>query len=191
MIGNSFHEKHSATVKSVAQQAAYRWNGLVEADDIEQDLWLFIMTSPSVSEYMDRSSDGEIRSALRKKADSICSQERDSYDHFTGNFHYSTRDVADILARVADCLGVTEAERMDLQLGMEELEAEYPNQFENVHKYYIEKQPAPKGAIQRRKSRCLEKLTTTMNRKRSQRDLDRAEGLGTRPLSTASKEEDY
>ncbi|WP_298075383.1 hypothetical protein [uncultured Corynebacterium sp.] len=191
MIGNSFHEKHSATVKSVARQAAYRWNGLVDAEDVEQDLWLFIMTSPSVSEYMDRSSDGEIRSALRKKADSICSQERDSYDHFTGNFHYSTRDVADILARVADCLGVTEAERMDLQLGMEELEAEYPNQFENVKKYFYAGAESRDRVDRVRKSRCLEKLTTTMNRKRSQRDLDRAEGLGTRPLSTASKEEDY
>ena len=191
MIDNSFVEKHQPTVVKVARAASVRWNGIMDPDDIEQSLWMFIMERPSVSTYMESHSDGEIVNALRRQADSICSEERAAYDYFAGNYHYNTGEVASMFSRLLEDERLLSDERVDLQLGLDELKAFHPNYFERVQRYFIEGQPYSSSAEQRSKSRALEKLTSIMNRKRNERERNRTEGPGTRNARQHQKEEEW
>lgn len=178
---NSFCKKHEATVKRVARQAAFRWNEVMEPDDIEQELWLFVMASPSVQRYLDQHSEGENSKALKRKADYICSQERLSYEFFSGNFHYSTQEVAWLFDTLACGDELEVEEKIDLGEAVDTLLEAYPQHYESVQKYFVAGERAESAAERKRKSRALEKLTTTMNLKRGQRENNRTEGPGTKP----------
>lgn len=168
-------------MKRVARQASFRWNGVMEPDDIEQELWLFVMASPSVQRYLDTHSEGENSKALKRKADYVCSQERLAYEFFSGNFHYSTREVAWMFDTLACGDELEVEEQIDLGVAVEVLMEEYPQHYEAVKKYFVAGDRAETAAERKRKSRALEKLTTTMNMKRGQRENNRTEGPGTKP----------
>lgn len=183
------YKKIEHLVKKVARSAENRWNHLLDADDIEQDLWLFIMERPSVQEYLDTRSDGEIVNALNIQADNICSKERLDYDHFSGNFVYSPKDVRDLLGRMTQEERVLDDERIDFDIALDDLREEYPHYYEEVMSfYYMGCSPVDKAA-ERRKDRAVDKLADLMNRKRSQRSAERTEGPGTRPTITDNKED--
>lgn len=175
-------------VKKAARSAENRWNRMLDADDIEQELWLFVMESPSVQNYIRTQSDGEIVNALNIQADNVCAKERVDYDHFTGNFIYSPMDVRDIIAKICEGEEVAWDENVDLEIAMEEMRDYYPDAYVNLDRYFFQEEYAETGAEKMRKSRALEKATELMNRKRSQREADRTQGPGTRPAIT---KEDY
>ena len=172
------YELINKQVAREARRAQARWNNLLPADDIEQEIWLFLMENPSAQRYLLEGNQAEIAKALMTRADIICSRERLSYDHFTGNFHYSTEEVRDLLEDLTQDRVDLDASMVDLDLAMADLEEENPNYYFVLHEAYaagIEPEDT------KSKTRAVDKLTTIMNRKRSQRELDRHEGPGTKP----------
>lgn len=180
------YDKVHPLVKKVARSTENRWNKMLDADDIEQDLWLFIMESPSVQDYLRTRSDGEIVNALNIQADNICSKERLDYEHFTGNFLYNPADVRDLLGRMTQEERVLDDERIDFEIALDDLREEYQHYYEEIMSFYwMGHSPADKAA-ERRKDRAVDKLADLMNRKRSQRSAERTEGPGTRPKITTT-----
>lgn len=172
--------------ESVANEARYasnRWNGLLEADDIEQMLWEWILERPSAQAYLKAAEPAQLKAALSTKADHLCSQERIDYDRFTGNFNYTPADVRRILDRVSDFAEPTEFddEKLDLEMGMDRLIETHPQYHEVIVKRFFLDEQLEGHAEYVRSERAVDKLASLMNRKRSEREADRTEGPGTKP----------
>lgn len=182
------YEKVEGTVKKVAQETHIRWARIMPADDIEQELWLYILEHPSTQEWMLTAKSSTMKSILAKQGDYICSKERLDYDHFTGNYNYNSQEVGALLEGLVGGKSIKPDMAVDLQLGMEDLQKEHPQFFETLHDIYWERLDYSDTPKRKRKSRALSKLAELMNRKRSQREAERTEGPGTKPKIT---KEDY
>lgn len=187
------YEDLEAAVKREARLAESRWNNLISADDIEQEIWLFILENPSSQRFLSTAEPAQVASALRSRADVICSKERIDYDHFTGNFHYTPKEVRELLDTLGEEYDVHSAdEKVDLQLGLEELDQYHPEHSNTIEVVY----GTPNGydskdvSARKRKQEAVDKLTELMNRKRGQRERDRTEGLGTKPKISSISEDD-
>lgn len=187
---NELHKIINESVAREARLASARWNKLLPADDIEQDLWIFILERPSVQEYLRTANAQQTKAALSRQADTICSKEQVDYEHFTGNFTYTPKDVRGILERITSEKRVLDDERIDLEMGLEQLDKEFPNHRKVIQEAFVLGDPKYlKGSLSVAKTRALDKLADCMNRKRSQRAYDRNEGPGTRPAHTNNREE--
>ena len=199
------YEHINKQVAREARLAAGKWNGMVDAGDIEQELWLWIMERPATYKYLLGAEPAQIASALSSRAHDICSKERISYEHFSGQFNYNPAEVRDLLdtywgsdvhsispevmamaeaelspTMIQNILGgsISYDEKVDIEQALAVLEDTQPNYYFVLHEAYsagIEPDHA------QTKTRAVDKLTTIMNHKRSQRELDRHEGPGTKP----------
>ena len=167
-------------VRKAAQQAETRWNKLLDAEDIEQELWVFILESQSVQKALVGLSDKDKVARLKKKADSICSREKLDYERFTGNFLYTPAGVRRILSRLAGDERVLDDEAIDFGIGFEALENEYPQYYEAIKDFYFFGRSVENKSDKNLKYRAVDRLAELMNRKRSQREVERTEGLGTK-----------
>lgn len=213
---NALYEKINGEVSRAARLAASKWNGMFDAEDVEQDLWLWIMESPAIQEYLRAGNPAQVSSALSQKANSICSQEQLAFEHFSGQYVYTPAKVRDLLETYygtdvynvsAEVMALAEAEmsqtmienilggtmsadeKIDLELALSDLVEEHEHYFEALHAQYALDLPVDKRAEQDRRERAIDKLTAIMNRKRSQRENDRTEGPGTKPKNTTNQEE--
>lgn len=186
------YEKLVDAVQREAKQAERRWNNIIEADDIEQEIWLFLIENKSSQRFLATAEPAQVAAALKTRADTICSKERLDLEHFSGNFHYTPSEVRGLLEEIGAEYDVPEAdEKIDLQLGLDELLQYHPNFFEYIEKaYYLGEDFSSTSTLRDQKSRAVEKLTELMNRKRGQRERDRTEGLGTRPSIPTVSEDD-
>lgn len=167
-------------VRKAAEQAETRWNKLLDADDIEQELWVFILESKAVQATLSALDDKDKVARLKKKADSICSKEKLDYERFTGNFLYTPADVRRILSRLAGDERILDDEAIDFGIGFEALEGEYPHYYEAVRDFYFFGRKVNNKSDEDLKRRAVDRLAELMNRKRSKREADRTEGLGTK-----------
>lgn len=182
------YEDLETAVKREARLAESRWNNLISADDIEQEIWLFILETPSSQRFLSTAEPAQVASALRTRADVICSRERIDYDHFTGNFHYTPKEVRELLDTLGEEYDVhTADEKVDLQLGLEELGQYHEKHYDVIHQVYL---LGIEPEDHNLKPRAVDKLTELMNRKRGQRERDRTEGLGTKPKISSISEDD-
>ena len=199
------YEHINEQVAREARLAAGKWNGMVDAGDIEQELWLWIMERPATQKFLLGAEPAQIASSLASRAHDICSKERISYEHFSGQFVYTPAEVRDLLdtywgsdvhhisplvmamaeenlsqTMIRNILGgsISYDEKVDIEQALAVLEDTQPNYYFVLHEAYsagIEPDHA------QTKTRAVDKLTTIMNHKRSQRELDRHEGPGTKP----------
>lgn len=167
-------------VKKAAQQAEKRWNKMLDADDIEQELWAFILESKAVQSTLSALDDKDKVARLKQKADSICSKEKLDYERFTGNFLYTPADVRRILSRLAGDERVLDDEAIDFGIGFEALEEEHFHYYEAVRDFYFFGREVKNKSDENLKRRSVDKLAELMNRKRSKREGDRTQGLGTK-----------
>ena len=186
------YEKLVDAVQREAKQAERRWNNIIEADDIEQEIWLWMVERPGVQRQLQNANPAEIAAVLKRSADQICSKERLDLDHFSGNYHYTPGEVRGLLEEVGTEYDVHSAdEKVDLQLGLDDLLQYHPEYFEMIEQvYYLGETFANADPRRKAKDRAVDKLTEIMNRKRGQRERDRTEGLGTRPSIPTISEDD-
>lgn len=174
-------------VRAAAKAVAFRWPGVVEADDLEQEIWIRLLESPSYTTTLQAfTPDGQDR-ALKGIGHQLASQEREDYARFTGNFHYSTRDVRRMLADYASGAGdsinepgtLTHSEQIDLTEGLAELADRYPEKYAVVVAQYFKGAPIHehKMALQR----AVDTLASIVNTNRRNAEAD-YEGPGSRPV---------
>lgn len=174
------YERINKTVTKEAQKAERRWNNFVDADDIEQELWMFIMTRPSVQEYLIGADILLAARALATQADSICSKERLAYDRFTGNWTYNPMEVRELLQKYLKNVNeLPTEEKCDLEKALEYMKSNHPRYFSVLQKYHWVGEPFRTGAEKERLSQAHRTLADVMNAKRSTLVNQRTEGLGT------------
>ncbi|WP_158684429.1 hypothetical protein [Amycolatopsis orientalis] len=150
-------------VKRAAARSARSWDGVAEADDIAQDMWLHLLEKGRVDAVAEM--DDEVRpKVLGRIADQVAKQERADYEAFRGNFVYSTDEVRAILEDAASVLdpesrsgswfvasggtenvadaadtpgSETHAEHMDLAAGLARLRDSNPRYADILTRHYV------------------------------------------------------
>lgn len=85
-------------VRAAAESTARQWSDIIDADDAEQEIWLRILESSEG--YLEQVTGLEKRprlALLKKIGHQIGMGYRNSYEVFSGNYFYGTKDVRDLL----------------------------------------------------------------------------------------------
>lgn len=154
-------------VRKAAKTVAHQWPTVVEADDMEQDIYLHLLESPgSVEKLLNDFSDKDRLNALVAIGHKIAGKERLDYEIFSGNFRYSVDEVKKLLEKQTfkdASLGRT-ATSGDLVAGMNRLRESSPQYAEMIERRYVNGETMTVDADRKRSERAVEALTTEMNR---------------------------
>jgi hypothetical protein len=201
-------------VEKAAKTVAFKWPNVVSEEDMEQELYLFLLERPGVIEKLLAEFDDKNRlNAVVALGHQIASKERDDYEVFSGNFRYSVNEVKGLLEdralhhespELGSNWSVSEdfiqggefedtvlnklASETDLRRGLKMLAAKNSNYAEIIQRRYLRDEVIPQSetGARDRLTRALTALTTEMNRsfKQQQKDHD---GPGSRKPVTAQQ----
>jgi DNA-directed RNA polymerase specialized sigma24 family protein len=164
-------------IKRAAARAGRDWAAVTTADDVEQEMVVRLLEA----DYADRLAgfEPDARAAtLGKIATQVANQERVDYDHFTGNFFYSTNDVRkvldDALSKIRER---TVTEELDVDEGMSMLRERNPRYADTIERRFRFKEIIPDSKLL---TRAVDALTECMNSVNSGRSRAHTEGPGTR-----------
>lgn len=198
-------------VKTAAKTIGREWTDVIDADDVEQEIWLLLL---------DRSDElpGEIAaldkparvSYLTEVGHQIGMQYRDDYELFSGNYTYGTRQVRkmlenDALAGVEEESGIplwelpetvikqlqrtdteTVTERIDLMIGMKRLLKRNAAYVDIIKQAYLGTD-FDRTNDGKQLTRAVDAVTKEMNRVHIAQIADYTEGPGTRKVLSNSQ----
>lgn len=162
-------------IEKAARWAHYDWKGVMEFDDIYQELWMFLLESPAMQNKVLVGSTEELQNRFRKAANKFCAREQVEYEHFSGNFQYTPADVRAII----DTAEVDRSwdENVDYSKGLDRLCNWFPTQYDTFMGYLVD--GLPEALADRRKVyRSIDKLAECMNKIRRDRNREAHYGEG-------------
>jgi hypothetical protein len=182
---NEISPELTRAVKRVARSVAFNWPDTVLADDLEQDLWVEILTSPATLAAVQGAEPPLQYRLLTRLANRKAGSQRDDYEFFSGNFKYAVDDVKKLLSRGAltEALSGFDSALIDLDIATDALPPQY---LDAVERRYINQEVPKAGADKERLSAALASLTTQMNRSNKQRCAEHLDGPGTRKAMSNS-----
>lgn len=192
-------------VRTAARTTARSWDGVIEFDDAEQEIWVRLLEARTTTNTVLEMDRPARVSALTRIGQQIGSQYRDDFEVFSGNWVYGTQDVRKMLDH--DALGgergdfgtdvpmwelpesiidqlnrtdtETATERIDLFRGLKRLYASNSWYAEIVVSNYVDCDPVHPNRIDL--TRAVDALTKEMNRTHTRRKAAYDEGRpGTR-----------
>lgn len=187
MSNEKLYERLTPFIESVSNTVARQWNGVIEAEDLKQDLWLFIFENKSAQNYFRMTKDPKkVRAALNRRAQSIASKERLDYDRFHGQWFYTVKEVKVLLRTLVEGSDVSSVELMDLSEALDGLIDSYRN---TVIAYARGETKGGNNQQRLAVRNAFKTLVARMNTARNVRvnNAYRPEGLGTRPTPKERK----
>lgn len=171
-------------IRSAGRITARRWDGVIEADDVEQEIWVRLLEA----DYLDRLAAMEkpARGAvLRRIGQQIAVQERDDYEVFSGQVYYGTDEVRDLLGRGLlarrrddlDPSSETLTEWLDLHGATDTLRQANPAHACLLGSRYLLGEDVPD---RKELTRAIDGLTREMNRSRRRWAESHGDGPGSR-----------
>lgn len=172
-------------IAKAARSVAYQWPGVVEADDVEQAIYLKLLESPGtvakVGEYEERAK----YRFLTRMGHQIASQERTDYDYYKGAFNYSVGDAKNALK--GGILTAVVFEKGQVEIGCDLFDALGELKIEYVEAIYmryalnaVPKDTKSKDTLKN----GLARLTDEMNKVAKRKFSAREDGPGTRATVT-------
>ena len=180
-MSNDLYELLSEQVKEAASRASYKWHGLLDADDIEQELWVQILESPATARKLQGADTELLTDLLARMADRICIKERHSYERFSGQFRYSVSEVKTIATDILTKPGPVTEEVIDFMDALERLIVSNPDQAEVFLVRYADGKYPDKSSERMMLSRARVNMTDYMNRNRRERSAKVTDGPCTKP----------
>jgi hypothetical protein len=177
----------SKEVCKAAKSVAFEWPGVLEADDLEQEIYLYLIERPNdIEKLLNDFDDKQRLNAIKRIGHRIAAGERADYEVFSGNFKYSVDDVKRKL-KWASNNGATASIRNlsmdnDLVNGMERLAEAHKPHVAAIRSRYFEGVIPTEGKDKTLLSEALTALTTQMNRSHKQQFVDNPDGPGTRKV---------
>ena len=189
----------SSQVKKAARIVSLQWPGVMEADDVEQTIYMKLLESPGTIEKVKDLEPKARDRFLTRMGHQIASRERTEYAHYKGNYRYSVGEVKDLLKAGAlngleldpdvqsyDSQGSKpvggeskppiKAEVLDLRAGLELLRDRNKSYHDAIITRYLFDEQPNKDAL----SRGLKSLADEMNRVNRTAHVTRDDGPGTR-----------
>lgn len=182
-------------ITRAARTVAAKWPGVLDEDDLVQDIWLRLLETPGYQDTLERMEPSDQRRAIQGLGHQIASRERSDYFHFTGNIRYGSDEVKRLLAndglQVVDSIAALGSvwdskedqvsgsrepthlveTRVDLHEGMKALQASHLRYALAItDRYFFGIEPTS-GAEWSRLSRAIKTLTEHMNSARSARQV--------------------
>ncbi|QGJ97098.1 DNA binding protein [Mycobacterium phage PetterN] len=179
-------------IRRAANSVAFQWPGIVEQEDVEQEIWARLLESESSLKKVKAMEKREQYRAIVGIGHQIASRERTDYDEYKGSYTYSVADVKSLLKRdvlttrvdgfdaaVVDLMeGLEALARRDLELV--EAGKRPTNYVEAVVSRYADGVVPRSKPEQNALSRGLEALTKAMNQSARVQFSERDDGPGTR-----------
>lgn len=177
-------------VRKAAEEAVRKWPGVIDKEDVEQDVMLILAESPATVRGILDADDALAHRLAVKLCHREAAQEMTDYDHFTGQFTYDTEMVKALLEHGVltwDVQGFSD-ELVDLMDALERMAWEKSPYVDPILRRYVDgEKPGPTDSAAKMKlSRAVESLTQHMNRTRRTRNENRADGPGTRKVVSNS-----
>ncbi|BCP02470.1 hypothetical protein MINTM018_52390 (plasmid) [Mycobacterium intracellulare] len=86
-------------IKKAAKIVASQWPGVIDADDVEQEIWLYLVESPGSAHKALEAIEPKAQARfLTRIGHQRASKARAAYAYFRGAYKYSVKDVKDLLA---------------------------------------------------------------------------------------------
>lgn len=143
-------------IKATARRQA---TGVMDAEDLEQDLWVFYLEELVDSEY----PQGTLVDLLKKRASKIDKEERIDYMYFRGSFIYTPSMIRTLLADAVWC-EVEDAfdieGRVDVTRALRELP--YPTQRKLFYWFGCDER-SDDGSAKSAISRAVDSISATLN----------------------------
>lgn len=155
-------------VKKAAKIVASQWPGVIDADDVEQEIWLYLVESPASAQKALEATEPKAQARfLTRIGHQRASRARTSYDYFRGAYKYSVKDVKSLLvtgALSSDNQDGVKVEYTDLHIGFRALKERNEGQAESLARRYLLGGSMETGAEKMMLSRAVVALTDEMNR---------------------------
>jgi hypothetical protein len=85
-------------IKKAAKIVASQWPGVIDADDVEQEIWLYLVESPkSAQKALDATEPKAQARFLTRIGHQRASKARAAFDYFRGAYKYSVKDTKSLL----------------------------------------------------------------------------------------------
>jgi len=157
-------------VRKAAQSVAAQWPGVVEADDVEQEIYanLLELKEENLRRLVDEfDRDGLVKVFKERQGHQVAARYRNDFELFSGNYRYSGEEVRSLLESgalvFADELTVTE--RVDLTNAMQRLDETSPQYTDVVFRKYAADETFARGSSDEKVlQRAMKALTREMNR---------------------------
>ena len=174
-------------VRAAAKAIAREWSDVIDADDMEQEMWVKLLasTEANMSAIKGMAPDRR-RGVLNSIATQVGMKYRDDYDAFSGNYQYSSSEVRALLEDGAllgdepDIDSVTV--RVDLAEGVQTLAEKNSNYFAVLVNKYIHGIDPNNGLERMRLTRAIDLLTRLMNGAHRRSHTEYVEGPGSRKV---------
>ncbi|AFF28431.1 sigma-K factor [Mycobacterium phage Tiger] len=169
-------------IRRAAKAVAFQWPGIVEQEDVEQEIWAHLLARESTLEKVSEMESRAQYRAIVGIGHQIASQERTDYDHYKGSYTYSVADVKSLLKRGVLTTSVDgfDAAVVDLMEGLEKLVVKTPQYVEAIVSRYADEVVPKSNADELRLRHATEALTKAMNQSARVQFATRDDGPGTR-----------
>jgi len=155
-------------VKTAAKIVASQWPGVIEADDVEQEIWIYLVESPgSALKALEANTPKARARFLTRIGHQRASKARAAYDYFRGAYKYSVKEVKDLLASgglSSDNQDRVRVEYTDLHEAFRALQDRNEGQAAALTRRYLLTESMETNADQKVLQRAVESLTDEMNR---------------------------
>ncbi|SHS99265.1 Uncharacterised protein [Mycobacteroides abscessus subsp. abscessus] len=181
-------EKLMPAIRKAAKSVAYEWPGVVEADDVEQAIYVELLESPGTVAKVEGYEERAKYRFLARMGHQIASRERTDYDYYKGAFNYSVADAKNALKR--GILTAVVIEKGQVEIGCDLFDALGALKIEYIEAIYtryalneVPKDTKSKDTLKN----GLARLTDEMNKVAKRKFSAREDGPGTRaPVKPAA-----
>jgi len=139
---------------------AFQWPDFIEADDLEQELWVWYLERPSAQFRIAGNSASETHGLLVRQAHLICSEARRKYGQSILDFEYSIDDARDALEGTETRDFVLD----DLAYATSVLQDQNPAQAEVIREKFVLGVPMGSDARRMLLMRAVESVADLMNK---------------------------
>ncbi|MFE2997962.1 hypothetical protein ACFXG4_23450 [Nocardia sp. NPDC059246] len=153
------NEELDKVFKKASEWVTYSWPGVIESDDLAQELWLWYLTRPSVAERFQRATRRECLQLAASHGHQIAAGIRTDNARFSNQVQYSVGDIKDALAGRSRWPEILE----DITRGMEALRERNDNYADAIEKIKRPDGETMTPAERKRRERAIEALTEETN----------------------------
>ena len=188
-------EELDREIAKAAVSVVNGWPGVMEADDLIQEIWIKVLESPKYQEQMKESEPALRMEFLKRLGMQIAGREVSSYELFSGNVYYGTDHVRSLLEaglltiNRRDLGGMKETltDFIDLHDAFDHMKSVSQEYAQAIWSNYVEGVAPGNGARERKLRRAVASLTDNMNQAHRRRYAEYEDGPGTREVMSNAR----
>ena len=190
------NEELNKDIIKAAKSVALDWSGVIEADDIQQELWVRVLESERAHDAIVKADPALRMDHLKRMGVQIASRYANDYEVFTGNIFYSAAHIRRVLEsglltvtrRDLAEMDETLTEFLDLHESFDALKRINQEQAQAIWADFVESSYDKSTSAKREKlRRAVNHLTDLMNQAYKRRMAGYEDGPGSREVMSNAR----